>query len=331
MWTVRRMESRELGGRLAVSALGLGCLGMSGGYGPAVSDRCVSAIRRAVDLGVTLVDTADFYGGGANEELVGGAVAGLRDRVVIATRGGARSRVSGGPPTVLDGTPEYLRAACDASLRRLGVDHIDLYYLARVDPGVPVEDSVGALAALVAAGKILHIGLSESSAADLRRAHAVHPVTALESEYSLWERGVEAEILPTARELGVGFVAHTPLGKGFLSGDLHSPDEFADGDYRRNHPRLQGDNFRHNRRLLARIEAISARERRTPSQLALAWLLARGADVVPIPGSRRVEHIEENVAATTVRLSAGDEAALAEVFAAGRVRGSRHPARRASR
>ncbi|WP_035279731.1 aldo/keto reductase [Actinokineospora spheciospongiae] len=317
------MENRELGS-LVVSALGLGCLGMTGGYGPAEADRCAAAIRRAVDLGVSLVDTADFYGGGANEELVGRAVRGIRDRVVLATRGGARSRVPGGPPVVLDGTPTYLHRACDASLRRLGVDHVDLYYLARVDPDVPVAESVGALAELVAAGKVRHIGLSEAAPADVRGAHAVHPITAVESEYSLWERGVREEVLPALRELGIGFVAHTPLGKGFLSAALRSPADFAEGDHRRNHPRLRGENFHHNRALLAPLEAIAAREGRSPSQIALAWLLAQGEDVVPIPGSRRAEHVEENAAATGIRLSPADVAQLAVAFAAERVRGSRH-------
>ncbi|KAB8178274.1 aldo/keto reductase [Microbispora catharanthi] len=323
------MERRKLGaGGLTVSAVGLGCMGMSGGYGAVDRADCVTTIRRAVDLGVTLLDTADFYGGGENERLVGEAVRGRRADVVIATRGGVRSEVPGGPPRIVDGSPTYLRQACDASLARLGVDHVDVYYLGRADPRVPIEDSVGALAQLRTAGKIRHIGLSEVSAEVLRRAHAVQPISVLESEYSLWERHIEAEILPAARDLGVGLVAHSPLGKGFLTGTLPSPEHFGDGDQRRNHPRLQGDNFRHNQRMVAQARPI-AQELGVPlSRLALAWLLSRGDDVVPIPGSRSLGHLHSNVAAAEIRLTERHIRLLEEIFQPGRVAGSRHPAHR---
>ncbi|GIJ60416.1 aldo/keto reductase [Virgisporangium aurantiacum] len=311
-----------------VSALGLGCLGLSGGYGPVSEADAVDVVRHAIDLGVTLVDTADFYGDGRNEELVGRAVAGRRDEVVIATRGGVRTARPGGPPSVVDGRPVSLRDACHASLRRLGVDHIDLYYLGRVDPAVPVADSVGALAELVQAGKVGHIGLSEATPDQVRAAHSVHPVSALETEYSLWERHAEAAILPTVRELGIGFVAHTPLGKGMLTGVLRYPGELGERDMRRNHPRFQGTNFARNRELVDELELMALARGLTPAQLALAWLLARGDDVVPIPGTRSRDRLAENLAALRVRLPADESRRLTELFTADRVAGPRLPVRR---
>ncbi|WP_370942160.1 aldo/keto reductase [Amycolatopsis sp. cg5] len=323
------MEIRKLGvGGPAVSAIGLGCLGLSGGYGAIGADEAVTAIRHALGRGVTMLDTADFYGGGENERLVARAIAGRRDEVVIATRGGVRAKTPGGPPVVLDGSPGYLRQALEASLRRLGVDTIDLYYLGRVDPQVPVEESVGALGEFAAEGKIRHLGLSEVSAHTLARAHAVHPIAAVESEYSLWERHVESEILPAARELGTGLVAHSPLGKGFLAGLLSSADQLGETDHRRNHPRFQGENFRDNRALLSEAAKIAAGLGITLGRLALAWLLSRGDDIVPIPGSRRITHIDDNTAAVRTRLTPSQILALDEIFAAGRVSGDRHPAHR---
>ncbi|MER7815528.1 aldo/keto reductase [Streptomyces sp. NPDC096153] len=323
------MNERKLGtGGPEVSAIGLGCMGMSGGYGAADPDECVRTVRHALDLGITLFDTADFYADGENERLLGRALAGRRAEALIVTRGGVRARTPGGPPTVVDGSPAYLRQACEASLRRLGVDHIDVYCLGRVDPDVPVEESMGALAGLLAEGKIGHIALSEVSAQTLRRAHAVHPVTALESEYSLWERHIEDDILPAARELGVGLLAHTPLGKGFLTGALRGPGELGERDHRRNHPRWQGDNFRHNRAMVDEAAETAAELGVSRARLALAWLLSRGEDIVPIPGSRRPAHLADNAAAAELRLSVEQTARLEGIFRPGRVAGSRHPAHR---
>jgi len=316
------MEYRELAG-LTVSAVGLGCLAMTGGYGPADPDECVTTIRKGLDLGLTLLDTADFYPG--SERLVGRAIAGRRDEVVVATRGGMRSAAPGGPPKIFDGTPDHLRGACTASLRALDVDHIDLYYLARVDPRVPVEESTGALAELVEEGKIRHIGLSEATAGQLRAAHAVHPITALESEYSLWERHVEAEILPAARALGIGFVAHTPLGKGMLTGEL--PAGFGPRDFRSNHPRFQGENLRHNRELVAGAARALGRTGRPLGQLALAWVLAQGKDVVAIPGTRDPDHLAANLAAADIVLTPELLAQLAESVPPDGVSGDRVPQR----
>jgi len=313
---------------LAVSAVGLGCLGLAGGYGDAPEADSLALLRRALDEGVTLLDTADFYGGGACEALVGRAAAGRRHEVVLATRGGVRSKTPGGPPSVTDGRPESLRQACEASLRRLGTDHVDLYYLARVDPDVPVEESVGALAGLVAEGKVRHIGLSEAGADELRRAHAVHPLTALESEYSLWERHVEDEILPVARELGIGFVAHSPLGRGFLTGTLASTDGFGARDIRRNHPRFTAENLTRNRELLRAVEETADRYAVTTGQLVLAWLLSRGADVVPIPGTRSEHHLLLNIASAGIELTAVESTRLAALLPPGSVAGSRHPGHR---
>ncbi|MEO3778531.1 aldo/keto reductase [Micromonospora sp. B11E3] len=323
------MRQRKLGAAgPQVSAIGVGCMGMTGGYGPVDPQQCITTIRAALDLGITLFDTADFYADGANERLLGRGLAGRREQAVIVTRGGVRSRTPGGPPTVVDGRPEYLRQACDASLSRLGVDHVDVYCLGRVDREVPVEDSVGALAELKAEGKVGQIALSEVSADILRRACAVHPVAAVESEYSLWERHLEAEILPAARDLGVVLIAHSPLGKGFLAGELRAPEELGEGDHRRNHPRLQGTNFRHNRAMVDEASGLAAELGVSPARLSLAWLLGRGPDVVPIPGSRRVEHLRDNAAATELTLTAEQQARLDGIFAPDRVAGSRHPAHR---
>lgn len=320
------MEHRQLGvaGPL-VSAVGWGCLGLTGGYGGVDAAAAPALVRDVLDQGVTLLDTADFYGGGEVERLLGGALAGRRDEAVIATRGGAV--FSGSErPTSFDGSPEFLRAACEASLRRLGTDRIDLYYLARVDPEVPVEESVGGLADLVAEGKIGHIGLSEVSPGVLRRAHAVHPVAAVASEYSLWSRDVESEVLPTARELGVGFVACSPLGRGFLTGTV-ATERLAEGDYRRNHPRFAPDNAGRNRILLDAAAEIAADAGIPLGRLALAWVLAQGDDVVPIPGTVRRAHLLENTAAAAERLSSAQAARLAACFPADAIAGSRLPGR----
>lgn len=318
------METRKLGSSgLTVSALGLGCMGMSGVYGAADDDQSVATIRRALDLGVSLIDTADFYGPGVSEKLVGAALSGRRDEAVLATKFGMR-RPPAGPP-VIDGSPEYVRQACDASLQRMGVEHIDLYYLARLDQQVPVEETVGAMAELVAAGKIGHIGLSEVSPRTLRKAHEVHPITALQTEYSLWERHVEAEILPTCRELGVGFVAYSPLGRGFLTGDYQSPDDMPEGDQRRGHPRFQAGNFEQNRRLVEAAGEVAQARGISLTQLALAWVSAQGEDIVPIPGTRRVEHLEQNASAVGVRLTAEESTKLSDLAPTGSTAGGRYP------
>ncbi|MGK5545992.1 aldo/keto reductase [Streptomyces sp. URMC 127] len=320
------MQQRTLGpSGLSVSAIGLGCMGMSVCYGPRDEAAAVETIRRALDTGVTFLDTADAYGNGHNEELVGRAVKGRRHEAVIATKFGIRS-LTGGPEggPVIDSTPEYAREACDASLRRLGTDHIDLYYLHRRNPGTPVEETMGALAELVRAGKVRHVGLSEVSPDTLRRAHAVHPVTALQSEYSLWERGLEDELLPTARELGIGIVPYAPVGRGFLTGALTSLDQLADDDYRRNDPRFQGEHLVRNLALVERVRAMAARIGCTPVQLALAWLLSRGEDIVPIPGTKRISYLTENTRAAEVSLSGPECRELEEAISRHAVSGARY-------
>lgn len=318
------MTIRKLGGTgLAVSAVGLGCMGMAGVYGAVDENEAITTIRRALDLGLSFIDTADFYGPGTSEKIVGQALAGRRDEAVLATKFGMR-RPAAGPPFI-DGSPAWVHEACDASLQRMGVDHIDLYYLARLDPKVPVEDTVGALGELVTAGKVRHIGLSEVSPRTLRRAHAVHPLTALQSEYSLWERHVEAEILPTCRELGIGFVAYSPLGRGFLTGVYQKPDDLPEGDQRRGHPRFQGDNFQHNRQLVEAAERVADARGISVTQLALAWVLAQGEDIVPIPGTRRVSHLALNAAAMDVRLTPEEVARLAELVPTDATAGARYP------
>jgi aryl-alcohol dehydrogenase-like predicted oxidoreductase len=317
------MQMRQIG-PLRVSAVGLGCMGMTPIYGQPDEGECIATVQRAVELGVTMIDTADMYGGGKNEELVGRALRGRRDRVVLATKFG-NIRTAEGKPDV-NGRPDYVPQACDASLRRLGVDTIDLYYLHRVDPKVPIEDTVGAMARLVERGKVRHIGLSEAAAPTLRRAHAVHPIAALQTEYSLWTRDVEAEILPACRERGVGFVAYSPLGRGFLSGAITSADALADDDRRRDHPRFAQENIERNIVLVETLRAIATAKRCTPAQVALAWLLAQGEDVVPIPGTKRRGHLEENVAALNVRLDDSELAKLDEAFPPGITAGDRYPA-----
>jgi aryl-alcohol dehydrogenase-like predicted oxidoreductase len=297
------MKHTSLGG-LDVSRIGLGAMSMSGYYlDPASSDaESIRTIHRALDLGVTHIDTAEIYGPFANEQLVGRALNGRRDDVVVATKFGLVSHADGGPG-VLDSSPANIRTAIEGSLKRLGTDHIDLYYQHRVDPNTPIEDTVGALAGLVAEGKIRHIGLSEAAPTTIRRAHAVHPITALQTEYSLWTRDVEAELLPLLRELGVGFVPYSPLGHGFLTGQIRSTDQLADDDWRKNNPRFTGENFQQNLRIVDEVGAVAAEAGATPAQIALAWLLAQGDDIAPIPGTKRVARVEENIAADDIKLT----------------------------
>ncbi|MFN2568240.1 MAG: aldo/keto reductase [Candidatus Dormibacteria bacterium] len=304
------MRRRHLGSNgLEVSELGLGCMGMSEFYGAADEGDAVATIHRALDLGVNFLDTADIYAPFTNEQLVGRAIAGRRDDVNLATKFGHERRTDGSSVGV-NGRPEYVRSACAASLQRLGVDHIDLYYQHRVDRAVPIEETVGAMAELVAEGKVRHLGLSEASPQTIRRAHAVHPITALQTELSLWAREPEAEILPTVRELGIGFVAYSPLGRGFLTGRFRSPDDIPEGDFRRNHPRFQGENFRHNMTIVDRVSELAEAQGVTPGQIALAWLLHQGDDIVPIPGTKRRSYLEENVAAARVSLTVEELARL---------------------
>ena len=320
------MEQRHLGSQgLVVSALGLGCMGMSDFYGERDDNQSVATIHRAIELGITLLDTADVYGPFTNEQLVGRALKDRRERVVLATKFGNVRRPDGTRAGV-NGRPEYVRQACDASLGRLGVEHIDLYYQHRVDPSVPIEETVGAMAELVHAGKVRYLGLSEAAPATIRRAHATHPISALQTEYSLWSRDPEDQILPTCRELGIGFVAYSPLGRGFLSGQLRRYSDLAPDDWRRNNPRFQGENFAKNLALVARIEDLARAKRCAPSQLALAWVLAQGRDIVPIPGTKRVRYLEENAAATEVTLSAADLEAIDAAFPKGATAGDRYAA-----
>src|SRR4051812_43344593 len=308
------MQTRHLDG-LAVSALGLGCMGMSEFYGTGDEDESTRTIHRALDLGVTFLDTADMYGPFTNEQLVGRAIAGRRDEVVLATKFG-NVRGPNGERLGIDGSPEYVHEACDASLRRLGVEHIDLYYQHRVDPDTPIEETVGAMGELVDAGKVRHLGLSEARPETIRRAHAVYPITALQTEYSLWSREPETEILPTVRELGIGFVAYAPLGRGFLTGSITSVDDLAPDDFRRSDPRFQGENLRRNLAIGGRVREVAANRDATPGQVALAWLLTRGNDVAAIPGTKRVAYLEENADAADLQLTGDELAALEDVGAA---------------
>jgi aryl-alcohol dehydrogenase-like predicted oxidoreductase len=307
------MKRRTLGPEgPEVSAIGLGCMGMSAFYGTADQVEARATIERALDLGCNFLDTADMYGPHTNERLVGSAIAGRRDEVFLATKFGIRLLKDDDLLNrAIDGSPEYVGAACDASLERLGVEHIDLYYQHRVDPNTPIEDTVGAMAELVEAGKVRHIGLSEASAGTIRRAHAVHPITAVQTEYSLWTRDLEAEILPTLQELGIALVAYSPLGRGFLSGRFTSPEELEEGDYRRAGPRFTGENLEQNLALATRVRELAAERGITPAQLALAWVLHRGEHIVPIPGTKRVSYLEQNLAAAEVQLSDADVAQIA--------------------
>ncbi len=324
------LQKRTLGtvAPLTVSELGLGCMGMSEFYGRSDQGEAIATIHRALDLGVTFLDTADMYGPFTNEQLVGTAIAGRRDEVQLATKFGNERRPDG-TRLGINGRPEYVRSACDASLRRLGVDHLDLYYQHRVDKTVPIEETVGAMAELVAAGKVRHLGLSEASAATIRRAHATHPITALQSEYSLFTRDLEDEVLPTLRELGIGLVPYAPLGRGILTGAITSDSSLEEGDSRRSayFPRLNGEGLRANLRLVDQVRAIAEEKGCTPGQLALAWVLAQGDDelgVAPIPGTKRVPYLEENAGAASVELTRADLAALDEAVPRGAVVGERY-------
>ena len=319
------MKLRRLGTQgLEVSEISLGCMGMSEFYGPADEAEALATIDRALELGVTMLDTADIYGYGENERLVGEAVRARRDRVVVATKFGIRRRKNDAAYRGISGRPEYVREACEPSLARLGLERIDLYYVHRVDAQVPIEDTVGAMADLVRAGKLRWIGLSEPSPDTLRRAHAVHPISAVQTEYSLWSRDPERALLPALRELGVGFVPYSPLGRGFLTGAIRSAEELAGDDFRRGQPRFQRENLARNLAIVEKLRAIAARLRVTPAQLALAWVLAQGEDIVPIPGTKRRAYLEENLAAASVTLSAGDLAQIDAAAPRGAAAGTRY-------
>jgi aryl-alcohol dehydrogenase-like predicted oxidoreductase len=321
------MQQRQLGrSGLTVSAEGLGCMGMSEFYGVRDDAESTATIYRALDLGVTFLDTADMYGMGDNEALVGQAIKDRRDGVILATKfGNVRSKTDPKARSI-SGKPEYVRQACDASLQRLGLDHIDLYYQHRVDPDTPIEDTVGAMAELVRQGKVRFLGLSEASARTIRRAHAVHPIDALQTEYSLWSRDPEDELLPTCRELGIGFVPYSPLGRGFLTGQIKTFEDLPEDDFRRHSPRFQGENFTKNLELVAKIDQMAQEKGVKPSQLALAWVLAQGNDIVPIPGTKRRHYLEENVAALDVHLTSDDLARISAAAPKGAAAGDRYPA-----
>jgi aryl-alcohol dehydrogenase-like predicted oxidoreductase len=319
------MQTRHLGTQgLTVSALGLGCMGMSEFYGPSDEQESLATIDRALELGINFLDTADMYGMGRNEELVGKALRGKRDRVILATKFGNVRDPNDPSRRGVNGRPDYVYAACDASLKRLGVDYIDLYYQHRVDPDTPIEDTVGAMAELVRLGKVRFLGLSEAGMETIKRASNVHPISALQSEYSLWTRDPENGTLLTCRELGIGFVPYSPLGRGFLTGQIKSPDDFAPNDFRRANPRFQGENFQHNLDLVEKVEEIATEKGCTPAQLALAWLLAQGRDLVPIPGTRHRKRLEENVGALDVKLTSEDLKRIDAVVPRGAAAGTRY-------
>jgi aryl-alcohol dehydrogenase-like predicted oxidoreductase len=320
------MQTRKLGGELVVSALGLGCMGMSGVYGAADEAEAIATIHKSIDLGCTFLDTADAYGGGHNETLVGKAIKDHREKVIIATKFGLGNIHIGGENIPVQGSPAYVKSSCEASLKRLGVETIDLYYQHRVDPTIPIEDTIGAMAELVQAGKVRFLGLSEASEATIRRAHAVHPISALQSEYSLWSRDVEDGILATCRELNIGFVPWSPLGRGFLTGDIKTFEDLAADDWRRLSPRLQGENFQHNLDLVDRVRELASHKNCTPAQLAIAWLLKLGDDIVPIPGTKRISYLLENLGALELELTGEDLQTIDAILPKGAAAGDRYPA-----
>ncbi len=320
------MKTRTLGQNLKVSAIGLGCMGMSAFYGQRDDEQSLKTLDRALELGVNFWDTADMYGPHLNEELVGQALKGRRNKIILATKFGIQLLSDNPMDRRINGRPEYVKQACDDSLKRLNTDYIDLYYQHRVDPETPIEETIGAMKELVEAGKIRHIGLSEAAPQTIERAHAVHPITALQTEYSLWSREPETEIIPTLKKLGIGFVPYSPLGRGFLTGEFNSPDDFEKDDYRRHSPRFQGENFEKNLEVVRQVGKMAQQKGCTPAQLALAWILAQDETFVPIPGTKKVHRLEENAAALDVQLSSADLAQINEIFPVDVAAGLRYPA-----
>ncbi|KAA0970421.1 aldo/keto reductase [Aureimonas fodinaquatilis] len=317
------MQTRKLGSSLTVPSIGLGCMGMSGTYGVVDADEAAATLRHAIDIGVTFLDTADSYGSGQNESFIGEVIKGHREKLVIATKFGSVRYADGGRGVC--GTPDYVRSACEASLKRLGTDHVDLYYQHRVDATVPIEETVGAMAELVAQGKVRYLGLSEAGAATIRRAHAVHPIAALQTEYSLWSRDIETNIIPTLRELGIGLVPYSPLGRGFLAGNVAAAAELEEGDSRRNYPRFAAENYDQNLALANTVRQLAQTRGVTAGQMALAWVLAQGHDVVPIPGTKRRKYLDENAAAASIALTEDELATMSKAFKPDAVAGARYP------